>query len=325
MIKALTPSSRVLYTETTMGNKHAYLIMAHDNPEQLRLLIRALDSIRTDIFIHIDMNSDFDDPDSLTREARLSHVEIIRKIRIYWADFSQTECELLLLETARRRNHYEYYHLLSNADFPTKPQEEILGFFDRNSGKEFISFRFPMNAWPFRNKPYTTEIKYYHFLSKHYRDKNLLIRKCAYSIEYFLVFLQFLIRVDRIKGQFIAAKGSNWFSITDSFAGYILGNKPLIEKQFRRTRSSEEVFPAVLAYNSEHFREALYDHDYTCSNNANQRYIDWERGFPYTFRIDDYDEIIASGFPFVRKTDMRIDGGLVQKLYDRIMAASDTE
>ena len=90
------------------------------------------------------------------------------------------------------------------------------------------------------------------------------------------------------------------------------------------TRSAEEVFPAVLAYNSD-FRNSLYDQKYDCSNNANQRYIDWERGFPYTFHIEDYDEIIASGLPFVRKTDMRIDGGLVQKLYDKIMAESETE
>ena len=39
--------------------KHAYLIMAHDNFEQLSLLIRALDNPRVDIYIHIDANSDY--------------------------------------------------------------------------------------------------------------------------------------------------------------------------------------------------------------------------------------------------------------------------
>ena len=203
-------------------------------------------------------------------------------------------------------------------------QKRIYEFFHQNSGKEFISFRFPMNIWPFRNKPYTTEIKYYHILSKYYRTDNKLLNKIVYCIEYFCVFLQFLLRIDRINGQYIPAKGSNWFSITNNFANFILSKKDWIYKNYHMTRSAEEVFPAVLAYNSD-FRNSLYDQKYDCSNNANQRYIDWERGFPYTFHIEDYDEIIASGLPFVRKTDMRIDGGLVQKLYDKIMAESETE
>lgn len=304
--------------------KQAYLIMAHNNFEQLKLLIDVLDSPLTDIFIHIDKNSNFTDFESLRRIPDHSHVEIYNEYRIYWADYSQTECELFLLKKAKSHDIYEYYHLISNADFPTMSQKRICEFFHQNSGKEFISFRFPMNIWPFRNKPYTTEIKYYHILSKYYRTDNKLLNKIVYCIEYFCVFLQFLLRIDRINGQYIPAKGSNWFSITNNFANFILSKKDWIYKNYHMTRSAEEVFPAVLAYNSD-FRNSLYDQKYDCSNNANQRYIDWERGFPYTFHIEDYDEIIASGLPFVRKTDMRIDGGLVQKLYDKIMAESETE
>ena len=298
--------------------------MAHNNFEQLKLLIAVLDFPLTDIFIHIDRNSEFSDIRSLMEIPKNSHIEVYSEFRIFWADYSQTECELFLLQKAKSHDVYEYYHLISNADFPTMPQDRIWNFFHENSGKEFISFRFPMNVWPFRNKPYTTEIKYYHVLSKYYRTSSKLLNRIVYFIEYFCVFIQFLLRIDRINGQYIPAKGSNWFSITNNFANYILSRKEWIYKNYHMTRSAEEVFPAVLSYNSE-FRDNLYDQEYDCSNNANQRYIDWKRGFPYTFRIDDYDEIIASGLPFVRKTDMRIDGGLVQKLYDRIMAESETE
>lgn len=302
--------------------KHAYLIMAHNNFEQLGLLIQVLDNPRTDLFIHIDAKTDFTDYKRLQNAACYSSVHVYKKYKIYWADYSQTQCELFLFEKALEYGPFEYYHLISNADFPTMSQEKILSFFDSNKGKEFISFRFPMNAWPFRNKPYTTEIKYYHILSKYYRTNNKVINRFVYFIEYSCVFIQFLLRINRIHGQYIPAKGSNWISVTESFAKYIIDNKKFIERNFNHTRSSEEVFPAILAYNNEHFRENLYDKKCDSSNNANQRYIDWKRGFPYTFKVEDYDEIVSSGFPFVRKVDMRSDGGLVKKLYDKIMAES---
>ena len=300
--------------------KHAYLIMAHDNFEQLSLLIRALDNPRVDIYIHIDANSDYKEFESLISVAHFSMVKVFSKFKIFWADYSQTECELYLFEQASAGQSYAYYHLISNADFPTMPQDKILEFFDRNQGKEFISFCFPKNIWPFNNKPYTTEIKYYHVLSHYYRTKNKLLNRVVYCIEYFLVFIQFLLRIDRIKGQYIPAKGSNWISVTDDFVRYILEKKDFIQRNFKYTRSAEEVFPAILAYNNERFRNNLYDHEYNCSTIANQRYIDWKRGFPYTFRIEDYDEIISSGLPFVRKVDMRKDNGLVLKLFHDIVS-----
>ncbi len=35
-------------------NKHAYLIMAHDNFEQLKILLDLIDDYRNDIYLHID-------------------------------------------------------------------------------------------------------------------------------------------------------------------------------------------------------------------------------------------------------------------------------
>lgn len=301
--------------------KHAYLIMAHNNFEQLKLLIDVLDHERTDLFIHIDKKSDFKDYDSLKVHAKKSDIDIFSEVSVYWADYSQTECEMALLERAVSKGKHAYYHLISNADFPIQSQEKILAFFDANAGKEFVAFRFPKNHWPFNKKPYTTEHKYYHFMTKSLRTGKKYIDIPSYCIEYILVFFQFLFRVDRIKGQYIPCKGSNWWSITENLAEYIISKKEWIEKNFKHTRSSDEVFTSVLVYNSD-FDKKLYDRSHNSSNNENQRYIDWTRGFPYTFKIDDYDEIISSGLMFVRKTNMNNDEGLVRKLYDTILDSS---
>lgn len=304
--------------------KHAYLIMAHNNFDQLKLLIRALDHPRTDLFIHIDPKAGLNEFEELKKSAKHSFVDIFSEISVFWSDYSLTECELILLDRAKKHGTYEFYHLISNADFPTMNQNRILDFFDSNKGREFIAISFPRNAWPFRSKPYTTETKYYHILSKYYRTKNKALNLIVYLIEYFCVFLQFLFRVDRIKGQYIPSKGSEWWSITDDFASYLLSKREWIKKNFNKTRASDEVFACVLAYNSE-FRSRLYRWDYHSACDSNQRLLDWHRGFPYTYKIEDFGEIINSGLPFVRKTDMRIDGGLVQKLYDKIMAESQAE
>ena len=37
--------------------KHAYLILAHHEPEVLQLLLTSLDDARNDIFLHIDRRS----------------------------------------------------------------------------------------------------------------------------------------------------------------------------------------------------------------------------------------------------------------------------
>lgn len=301
-----------------MSNKHAYLIMAHNNFDELKMLVEVLDNDRTDIFIHIDIRSGFSDFDSIKNKAKKSYIDIFSTRAIYWGDYSQTQCEIDLLEKAHNHDKYMFYHLISNADFPTDTQEKILSFFDKNAGKEFISFRFPKNAWPFKNKPYTTEHKYYHVLTKYLRTSHHFRDRLVYLIEYFCVFIQFICRVDRIKGEFISAKGSQWWSITNEFAEYVLSKKDWLDKHFMKARSGDEAWPAILVYNSK-FRDNLFDKNYDCSNNANQRYIDWERGFPYTFTIEDYDEIVNSGFPFVRKVNMHTDNGLVEKLYHRIL------
>ena len=38
-------------------DKHAYCIMAHNNWEQLQLLVSAIDDSRNDIYLHIDKKS----------------------------------------------------------------------------------------------------------------------------------------------------------------------------------------------------------------------------------------------------------------------------
>lgn len=86
-------------------NRHAYLIMAHDNLYVLTKTIQLLDDVRNDIFIHCDIKmGDLtkwkNEMESLVKKSSLIFVE---RENIYWGSWSQTNMILRLLEAGNTR------------------------------------------------------------------------------------------------------------------------------------------------------------------------------------------------------------------------------
>jgi hypothetical protein len=46
------------------------------------------------------------------------------------------------------------------------------------------------------------------------------------------------------------------------------------------------------------------------------RYIDWNRGQPYVWRVNDYNKLMNTDFLFARKFDINTDFNIVEKIYD---------
>lgn len=115
-----------------MGQKHAYLIMAHNKFGQLGRLLKALDNEDNTLFVHIDKKCkafDLDILNELKAQVVKSNIYIYNEISVYWSHFSQVQCELFLLRNAVNKGEFAYYHLLSGMDFPIKSQEYIHDFF----------------------------------------------------------------------------------------------------------------------------------------------------------------------------------------------------
>ena len=85
---------------------------------------------------------------------------------------------------------------------------------------------------------------------------------------------------------------------------------------FKYTSCCDEIFLQTIVYNSKYFDNLYLKQDN--SYKANQRYIDWTRGEPYTFKINDYDELIKSDMLFARKFSTKIDKEIVDKIYDYV-------
>lgn len=266
---------------------HAYLIMAHSNFGILEKLITMLDASCNDIYIHIDKrvkNFDFEYYKNLAKYSRVCFTE---RICVVWGDISMVNAEYILLKKAYENpTEYKYYHLISGVDLPLKTAEELADFFDKAYPKEFIHFSKGMNPVE------ESRIKHYHFFT----GRRNIFNRIATKTEQLL---QTALRIDRTRGGRIA-RGSQWFSITDKFAGYLMQNEEKIKKRMKFTFIPDEFFVQCAAVNSE-FADNLYVGRFDDSCEQNMRYIDWTRGNPYTFCESDFDEVMNSGKLFARK------------------------
>lgn len=79
----------------------------------------------------------------------------------------------------------------------------------------------------------------------------------------------------------------------------------------------------TMAYNSR-FKERIYLLKIRQQNDdmdpdmfrANQRYIDWNRGKPYIFREDDFDELMRADVCFARKFAYTDTNQLMRKILE---------
>lgn len=282
----------------------AYLIMAHDNIEQLKMLIKALDYPENDIYLHIDKKS------AISKEqidVKFAKLNVYKKYVVYWGDISQTKCQLFLLREAIKQYH-DYYHLISGHDFPIKKHKDILTFFAKNNGKEFIHF--DSQSYSIREG-----CKYYHPLSSF---------QLKYRHKWFAFFFNYLDEklVSFQKKHNVQRKiysGANWFSITHSLAKeYCTRHKTILRKVWWSFSSDECVlqtfYRTMAAGTYKLYAETKDDSDY----NGTAREIDWLRGNPYVWTIKDYDYLMNSKRMFARKFDQRVDGVIIKKIADII-------
>ena len=106
--------------------------------------------------------------------------------------------------------------------------------------------------------------------------------------------------------------GSNWFSITDNLARYILENEELIRKMFSHGICVDEHFMQTLVYNSKYKKDLYKD--------GNLRLIVWEKNnnSPNVLTIKDYNKIMNSNKLFARKFKEDVDMDIVDKIYKNI-------
>lgn len=282
--------------------KQAILIIAHNQFEILEMLLKLIDFKGNDIFIHIDKkvkDFDFNYYKKLVKE---SQVFFVKRHNVIWGTKSQIQVEYELFKEASR-GEYKYYHLLSGVDLPLKTAEEIHQFFD-NEDKQFIHFA--------SVSPLVRErIELFHFFQPILGSKKSGV---FWIIEQRLLAIQKRLRINRwrrIKEPLYF--GSNWVSITHSLVLEVLKQEKKWLSRARFSRCADELFIQTISKNSN--KEWIF-----YSEEGDQlgcmRNVDWERGNPYTWKEENFEELINSSFLFARKFSVLQDREVCVRIFE---------
>lgn len=265
--------------------KHAYLILAHQDFDVLKLLLDALDDTRNDIYVHFDKKVKYLPILSVGR-AKLYFIE--NRINVAWGDVSVVEAEFALFEAAASRGEYQYYHLLSGVDFPLKSQDEIHKFFRNNKGKEFVGF-YQGDC----REEVARKVQRIHLYPKRFRSRNIFYK----IVRAFFLRLQFFMGY-RKNSEILFKKGTQWGSYTQEFVRFLLEEKKKVLRIYNNTFCSDEIYKQTLCWNSR-FKPTVF----SIENEARgaMRLISWKGGEMLSWTLEDYDLLVKSDLIFARK------------------------
>jgi hypothetical protein len=265
--------------------KHAYLIIAHNEPIILQLLISSLDDVRNDIYVHIDRKASFDTATLHTVKSKLCILPV--HIDARWGDYSLVEVELLLFKWAYNEGPYGYYHLLSGVDLPIKSQDYIHRFCDEHQGMEFIGI-----AQHASQRELDWRTQHWFIYPRDFQSKNIFkkIIRAAFAR------IQSLMRYRRTSLQ--VKKGSQWCSVTHNFVEYVLQKENQIFRAFNHTYCPDELFIQTLCWNSD-FKKRIFD--LNDEFEGCKRYIKWENSILKPLSLHDVDDMVVSLRWFARK------------------------
>lgn len=285
-------------------NKHAYLILCHDEFEVLKRLCLLLDDTRNDIYILVDKKAKIFSEKSFDNLLENASLTFVNRIKVAWGGYSQIAAELILLSEAIKTKH-SYYHFLSGVDLPIKTQNQIHEFFAMNDGKEFIG----IDSSTLEGFDAFSRCGLFHFFQDYFGRipgyKSLFWEK----MEQLSLVVQRKLGVNRLSNKEIIYKGPNWFSITHDLACYVLEAKDEIKRKFKYGLCVDELFLQTVAMNSPYRKNIVK----SCL-----RYIDWDRGTPYTWTHEDYDSLMASSAMFARKFSYINEREVVDKIYEKL-------
>ena len=288
-----------------MIEKHAYLIMAHNECGLLNKLIKSIDDERNDIFIHVDRKADYRIND-LYRPQR-SNLFSIKQTNIQWGGDTQIKCEMNLLKAACKKGHYSYYHLVSGVDLPIKSQDEIHEFFKKNRGKNYIK----IDPVAMKSSYHYERIRYYYFFQNLIGKKHGHIVGIVYKLQALTLSLQKKMRINRLKKcSKVFYKGTNWFSITDEMVQEILREESFIKKYCYCSLCADEIFVQTVAMNSD-LKGTIVDQDLRC--------IDWKRGNPWIWTREDATYLLSQNSNlFARKFSDKVDESISNFIIEKI-------
>ena len=280
--------------------KLCVLIGCHKDFDFVKRIISKLKHKDVDIWLNIDAKANINNIDF-----EACHL-VKKRFDVKWGDISQIDTTINALKEITKHKEYDRIIFISGQDYPVKPIEEIIKFFNKkeNKNKEFISYKdASKNGWDvsYRWERYNSKYKVIKLLSRVLPKKKFIPGYQPYA-------------------------GATWFNITGQCAKYIVHKyeEDNFHEHFKTSICIDEVIiPTILMNENSPFKNKIENNIF--------RYIDWgdhikglNNGNPNILKIDDYKKIIESGAFFARKFDPKVDSKIINKL-DKYMEKYNEE
>lgn len=214
--------------------RHAYLIIAHDEFDVLRLLLKCLDDECNDIYVHIDKKVKLI-PELHTIKSCLTIID--KRKNVHWGNVSQIETELLLFDVAYKKGPYDFYHLISGTHLPLKNIDEINAFYTQYSGECIFS-----NLMK-RDGDYQEILKMHRInvCTSGYASSNMFVSGASRFLWKSCIAVQRWLNFTVNNGiQFYWA--NNWCSLSQNAVEYLLSIKKKIRRRYRWSFCGDEWF-----------------------------------------------------------------------------------
>lgn len=280
--------------------KVAFLMQCHKNPKQINLLLKALKHPQVDVFIHVDsknenIREDIEKDDGVYLLPKKDCVDV------QWAQFSQVQATLNLLNAAISRGGYSHYFLISGQDFPIKSIGEIVKFLNERKDENFIDCAL-IKRFEKRNDIYFPRM----VIGRRIWQK-ILKGILVYSTGGWNQTFSIIKRLKPANVQYYF--GSQWWCLNDAMVKWIynfLGNYPEYIKLFKHSLCPDECFFQTLVMNS----------PFANTTKPYLHYIKWEKGksSPKTLTTIDYEELKKAEKLIARKFDINVDAEIIERL-----------
>ena len=297
----------------------AYIILAHNSPEQLVRLIFKLNTDDVSFFIHIDKKTDKTIYSQIFNQLnKLPNVFFVKRYNSYWGSFNLVKATLEAINLIGKTGlEFDYVIFLSGQDYLIKTNAYIKRFLQEKQGKEFIEyFPLPDNQW---KEGGLIRIEYWHI---YWNDQYFCIpekqefKSPIVSLLYSFLILP-LVKKRKLPEGFAIYGGSQFWCLTGECIKWInifVKQNPKFVKRFNYTYCTDEIFFQTLILNSP-FKDKVV--------NDNLKYIDWGGDInayhPIILEKKDFEKIRQSEKLFARKFDQSKDSDILDMIDKMIL------
>ena len=293
--------------------KHAILLIWHKNIQQLLKLISIFDNDFL-FYIHLDKKQHFSKEEILQLLEIKNVAFVCQKYDVHWGGLSIVKAEILLLEAITKEGIADYIHFMSGEDYLIKSVTDFKNFFNEHNGYEFLEYApMPNDKWPHNGYDRLTYYGFFDWFNYRSRKGSRWINK--------LINFQKKLGIKRsLPNQFKCLfGGSNWISITQECAQYVVKKKSQHRSflhRLKHTMAPDECYFHTIILNSPFASKTV---------NNSHRLIIWEDGSPSPTTLTEkhWLQIATSHCLLARKFDW-VESRKLMEYIDNTILSTET-